>query len=275
MDENLIKSAFQQLSDKAKNETDTYVVNGLAYCNKCRTPRQCKISVNNSEVVVWCLCKCESQKQKEEEQKLKKALAKCRCEEIRSTFDGKLRGYTFKNDDGTNPQFINALKGYCGSYETVTEHNLGLYIYGDVGNGKTYGATCIANHMIDNGVIAKVTSFPKIKRDLQSFGDKNAYIKSLNNCDFLIIDDFGVENQSEYSEEIIYSVIDERGKTGKPLIITSNVDFAELLKPKTEMQKRIYSRIVELCQPLKNEGTPRRISKAKGKAEIFKKIMEG
>ncbi len=42
-------------------------------------------------------------------------------------------------------------------------------------------------------------------------GEKNEYLKSLNQYKLLIIDDLGVERDTSYALETVYLVIDERG----------------------------------------------------------------
>lgn len=42
-------------------ETKDYVnpADGLLYCGKCRTPRQCRVTAFGRETVQYCICKCE------------------------------------------------------------------------------------------------------------------------------------------------------------------------------------------------------------------------
>jgi DNA replication protein DnaC len=53
--------------------------------------------------------------------------------------------------------------------------------------------------------------------------EKNAYISDLMRYPLLILDDFGMERQTEYALEQIFNVIDARYRSGKPLIITTNL----------------------------------------------------
>ena len=47
----------------------------------------------------------------------------------------------------------------------------------------------------------------------------------------LILDDFGMERGTEYGLEQVYSVIDSRYRSGKPLIATTNLTLEELQHP--------------------------------------------
>ena len=57
---------------------------------------------------------------------------------------------------------------------------------------------------------------------------KNEYLKSLNRYQLLIIDDLGVERDTPYVLETVYLVIDERYKSGKQFIITTNLSLEKL-----------------------------------------------
>ena len=60
---------------------------------------------------------------------------------------------------------------------------------------------------------------------------------ALASYQLLIIDDLGVERNSEYALGIIFSVIDRRIRSGRPLIITTNLPLKEI-KSETMLDKR-------------------------------------
>ena len=68
-------------------------------------------------------------------------------------------------------------------------------------------------------------------RDIR-FNNDSTLEALLLDCDLLIIDDFGVEKSLEdknasWRAEKIYNLIDSRYRCGKPLIISTNLDFDE------------------------------------------------
>lgn len=95
--------------------------------------------------------------------------------------------------------------------------------------------------------------------------DKNNYISDLMRYPLLILDDVGMERQTEYAMEQVFNVIDARYRSGMPLIITTNLSLAELKAPKSRDHARIYDRILEMCQPVNFGNQGRRADIARGK----------
>ena len=132
-------------------------------------------------------------------------------------------------------------------------------IFGGVGTGKTFITACIANALMEKGRPCLVTNFPRIVNSLQNdFDHRQEKIDRLNDCDLLVIDDFAVERQSEYVQEIIYTVIDSRYRMKCPLIITTNLTAQEIANATDVRKDRIYSRLKEMTIPIEAKGVDRR-----------------
>ena len=69
-----------------------------------------------------------------------------------------------------------------------------------------------------------------------------------------IIDDLGAERESDYALETVYRVVDERYKSKKPMIITTNLTLDDLCKPGDMDHQRIYDRVLEMCVPVVFKG---------------------
>lgn len=98
-----------------------------------------------------------------------------------------------------------------------------------------------------------MTNFARILNTLTGMysDDRNKFIDSLNRYSLLIIDDLGMERNSEFALEQIFNVIDSRSRSKKPLIVTTNLTLDELNNPSDLNRKRIYERVLEQCVPLK------------------------
>lgn len=157
---------------------------------------------------------------------------------------------------------IQMAKRYVEQWKKVKAENLGLLLWGDVGTGKSFVAACIANALLEQGIPVLMTNFSKILNQMGAIysEERYRYIASFSNYSLLILDDLGIERSTEYALEQVYAVIDERYKSGLPVIITTNLKIAEIRNPEDVVYARIYSRILEMCTPVRISGEDRRKS---------------
>ena len=187
--------------------------------------------------------------------------------------DSIFYGWTFANYNGKNPN-ISRAKCYVDRWQEMLSDNIGLLLWGDVGTGKSYFAACIANALVEQAVSVKMTNFVAVLNELFDYKDKNEYISRLNECNLLIIDDLGIERNTEYALEQVYNIIGARYKIGKPLIITTNMSLTELKNPPDTAHKRIYDRILEICVPIRFNGENMRTAKAKSKLKKAADLLD-
>ena len=79
----------------------------------------------------------------------------------------------------------------------------------------------------------------------ESYGHAGQILDELIEIPFLVIDDFGIQRNTEWESEMLYNLIDSRYAEERPTILTSNIDIKEL---KDVAHGRIYSRIKEMCK---------------------------
>lgn len=186
--------------------------------------------------------------------------------------DHALYSWTFEKDNGKNP-VMKVARDYVSKWSDFASKNAGLVLWGDVGTGKTFFAACIANALVEQNVSVKMTNFSTILNDLFAESDKNKYLDRLNKHSLLIIDDLGIERGTEYALEQVYNVIDTRYKSGKPLIVTTNLTLDELKFPTDIPHKRIYDRVLGMCVPVMFNGMNFRKEEATAKMEAAKKLF--
>ena len=186
--------------------------------------------------------------------------------------DHALYSWTFEKDNGKNP-VMKVARDYVSKWSDFASKNAGLVLWGDVGTGKTFFAACIANALVEQNVSVKMTNFSTILNDLFAESDQNKYLDRLNDHSLLIIDDLGIERGTEYALEQVYNVIDTRYKSGKPLIITTNLTLVELKAPADIPHKRIYDRVLGMCVPVMFNGVNFRKEEAAAKMEAAKKLF--
>ena len=256
--------------ENAKNEgmkaSDDYMdtETGLLMCGKCHTKKQKKISFLGVERVVGCLCQCAAEEMEREREKHREEEELLHIRQMKSAGlqDSTFFEYTFANCDETH-SCAKYARRYVGHFAEFQKNGQGLLFWGDVGTGKTFLAGCIANALMEKNIPVLMTSFPKLLNALGGLysGEKNEYLKNLNHYQLLIIDDLGVERDTPYVLETVYLVIDERYKSGKPFIITTNLSLEELQNPADLEHGRIYDRIMERCVPVAFSGKNYRTDK--------------
>lgn len=253
-----------------------YILDGLLYCGKCRTPKQCVIDVLGTIRKPMCLCKCESERLEAEEAERKRQEELQRIAKLRNMGfpDDELRGCTFTRDDGENAKISQITRKYVDNFDVMRKAGKGLIFYGSVGAGKTFYAACIANALIDKGYPCLVTNFARLVNTISGMYDgKQEYIDGLNRFALLVIDDLATERDTEFMNEIITNIIDARYRSGKPLIITTNLTAAELKNPAEIRKQRIYSRLLEMCIPVEVSGKDRRKQKLARDYKAFNELL--
>lgn len=249
-----------------------YEKDGLIYCGNCNTPKQCWVEIFGKQVLVGCICKCQQEKQSEDEKKWKEMQEAYRIKHLKmdGVIDKSLSKCRFETAEMT--ENLKKCKNYAEKWDEMKE-GTGLLLWGGVGTGKTYAAACIVNELLDRGVPSMITSFPRI---LNSGGyDKSEVASQMRNYELVVIDDLGVERDSEYALETVYMVIDERYKSGKPTIVTTNLTLERMENPENIRQKRIYDRVLEMCVPICFSGKSRRSEAAKEKTKDAAKLILG
>jgi len=181
---------------------------------------------------------------------------------------------TFGTVDCTAPE-MQKVKRYADNFQEMFSGGMGLKLWGANGNGKTTAAACIANAWNEIADGAFMTSFGRILSEVFSIKDKSEYFDELVSYPLLIIDDLGAERSSEYAQEIVFNVIDGRYRTGKPLIVTTNLTLDEIKNPADMRHARIYDRLLEMCIPIHFAGPSRRREIQKQKIETMRTLLEG
>lgn len=281
MDSNITKAVIKAATAaKADKNAEDYYKDGVLVCGKCHTNKEKKIQLAGEYVTVRCICKCESeereriQKQKDYEEEMR------RIERLKvaSLMDAKLKSATLKTftQKEDNQKLYTIVKNYVDNFETFYKSNRGLLFWGTVGTGKSYAAACIANELLNRKTPVVMTSFVKVLQVIQdNTENETEFVNRLCAARLLIIDDLGTERNTDYALEKVYNVIDSRYRTGKPLILTTNLNLQDMQMTQDIRYQRIYDRIFEMCHPVMVNGTSWRINQAKERFNETKMLLEG
>lgn len=136
-------------------------------------------------------------------------------------------------------------------------HSQGLYLWGGPGTGKTLLACIILNELIfrykTNCKYAKInrdflnTLRETYRKDSETHGMEKTIETLFAEVEVLVLDDFGVQKESDWSNSKLYDLIDARYEQEKLTILTSNTSPAEW---KDKAEGRIYSRLKEMTQEI-------------------------
>lgn len=267
-------------TDFIYNKEIHYEKDGHIYCKTCneRIDGRAIPMLDKKLMIIRNACKCDRER-KEQEELREKQIEQDRLR--KNCFISKNQiSYTFENaDKDTDKEIIKKAKNYVKHFEEMRNDNVGLLLYGNVGSGKTYIACSIANAIItEYSYTVKMRNFAQILNDLQKGGfnlDRNEYIEQITSPIFLILDDFGIERNTEYALEQIYNVINARYLKARPTIITTNLNFKDIEKEQKDiMLGRIYSRIIEMCLPLRVTGLDRRKIQSKEKLKKAQNLID-
>lgn len=274
---NALESLMQKSESSANKSAEDYInpEDGLLWCGKCHTPKQCRVTMLGREYTPYCLCKCGQErleKEKAEHERHERFAEGQRLKTVsgmsamllRSNFDG----YRITPE---NQKAYVRCKQYAERFEEMSKKNQGLLLYGGVGTGKTFSAACIANCLLDRGISVVMTSFAQLLGKGKGFDIDSETVDKLNRARLLIIDDLGAERNTDFALEKVYSIIDSRYQSGLPMVLTTNLDLQEMQTCADIRYKRVYERVLEVCYPVRFSGNSLRKAEA---ANRFKEMEE-
>lgn len=196
------------------DEEKHYEKDGHIYCCVCNEQIDGEpMTMFDRTMIFRIACRCDREKDEEEkrrEKQLKQERLRKDCFIAYNQMD-----YTFENgDEQTDKEIIKKAQNYVKHFDEMRKDNIGIILYGNVGSGKTYIACSVANAIISEySYNVKMMNFSQILNDLQKGGftlDRNEYIEHITSSTLLILDDFGIERNTEYVLEQIYNVINAR-----------------------------------------------------------------
>ncbi len=273
----LVNSLISSMTDQREVRENEYLGDdGLIYCSECHTPVQCRVNFGGKSTIVGCICKCRKEELDREQKRLEEEERLRRIQRLKTNGIQEKHLLDWRFDIADDSKDIQMAKKYVENWKKVRGENLGLLLWGEVGSGKSFLAACIANALLEQAVPVLMTNFSKILNQMGAMysEERYQYIASFSNYPLLIIDDLGIERSTEYALEQVYAVIDERYKSGLPLIITTNLTIAELRNPEDVAHARIYSRILEMCTPVNISGGDRRRAISQSKRNVVKEVLD-
>lgn len=242
-------TTFSDSAERMAEQVRQYADNSEPADGYCEKHQMAHIKVIRGEP--WSGCpKCwseetaakaeiEGQNRHEEEQRQKRMyyLNKLSImdEELeQATFDN------FKTDTARQREVLAWARSMARYYYEGGRGN--VIMTGDAGRGKSHLAYSIIKALSETqGLLAIIVNVVDLLDEIKSdFNQKQFWLNKLVEVDYLVLDDLGAEKISDWSKEIIYSILNKRTRT----IITTNLSSKELAG---SYGKRIASRLLKGC----------------------------
>ena len=278
------KSVLEAVVENARRnfvEQDCdYRKGGLLYCGVCHQPKETNIMLLGSEKVVPIECECDRTRRAAEKEKIERQHAEMdfwmKMNDLRADniADPTYTIVTLENDDGANQKASSFCRKYIDRWPQMFENNIGVLFHGPVGTGKSFFACAIANELLQKHVPTTITSFPRLLNLLQNSNNRQWLLDCLGNYKLVVIDDLGVERETSYAAEQIFSVIDARSRAKLPTIITTNLTQQEMESQPSMQYRRIFDRVREMCPAVVLiDGQSRRIQNAQQRRELARELL--
>ena len=101
-----------------------------------------------------------------------------------------------------------------------------LLFTGGPGLGKTFLSACIARAVADNGFSVVYDTAGKLFSDFEAVkfgGNQQDLTRKYLQCDLLIIDDLGTEMTTQFTQSVLYRVLNDRLLENRPVIVSTNL----------------------------------------------------
>ena len=168
-----------------------------------------------------------------------------------------------------SPAYIKVMKTLINFTEN---DELGYFLYGDFGVGKSYLSACVSNKYAHQGKRVAFIHVPSFLNHLkQQFSNPygvESDLHKLRTVDCLVLDDLGAEPVTSWArDEILLSILNERLENQRKTLITSNYrpeQLEALYQLDTKgvsdaiRARRLVDRIRALTKPLEVIGSNRR-----------------
>ena len=185
-------------------------------------------------------------------------LARRRARGVASTIPARYRGVGLDRppisamaSDPSRAPVYEAVRDFVAEVSARLDEGRGVWLMGDVGTGKTSLAMLVSKAAVEAGRTVAIYSLPKLLARIRATYEKDVggdsytqFFDRLISVDLLHVDDLGVEKRSDWVLEQLYAVVNERYEMERSMVVTTNLDQADL---EAQIGLRTVSRLVEIC----------------------------
>lgn len=148
-------------------------------------------------------------------------------------------------------RYLEFCRRYVSRIDEYYTSGVGIVFAGGVGTGKTHLSYAIAREIINAGYNLEVKKVIEIMREIKAAWtgraeNEQAIINRYVRCDFLLLEEVGVQYGTENEKIILFDILDGRYKRCIPTLMTTNLSKPELVEYLDfDGKNRLWDRIVE------------------------------
>ena len=263
----LVRVELERMAAINNRKDGDYVQNGILYCGECHEAKQAWIDWmpdqdgNPTKNLVPVMCRCDVEAERREKERIEEERFANSLRHYNLMIHGQqapISSATFGTDTAPLSPISRTCRQWVIRWDEMRQDNMGILFFGPKGTGKSFYASCIVNAMIERKVVAVMTTTANLMQVLSAW-DKTETMEAISRVPLLALDDLGAERDTSYSAELMYNVINTRYNAGRPTIITTNLDLAEMRSETDLWRARIYDRVIEMCPiTIRMDGESRR-----------------
>lgn len=193
--------------------------------------------------------------------------ASCGCDESRRRY-ASISGKAPSMPEKTKYERAGIGRSYIDARTEAPTPTGNVFITGPNGTGKTVYASSLAMNLIDQGQrvqFANVSqALQRVRDEMDERNNGGEYWAGLCQSPWLVLDDLGKGNPTEWAVASIYNLVEYRNAENLPTIVTTNYNGGELVKrlsvngdPSTA--QAIVSRLVGGAEVVVMGGKDRRL----------------
>ena len=237
---------------------DEYInpADGLVYCRKCKQPRQLCLPFLGRNVRPRIACDCQKEAEAAENKAREQEERRRLISQLKSSGLGwkALEKYRFDEARYLNPDVINTLKNYSSHYKDRPLS--GLLLWGPKGSGKTFGAACIINDVLEECNPAVMVSFGPLLEELTgtNLQRRQSRLADIFRNTMICLDDFDLQYLTKLTVPLAVDLMIRVDHSSNPVIITTGYTLNELKHPQNELEQKLFGIILRKTAPVCIDG---------------------
>lgn len=233
------------------NTTDTVEV-----CEHCGQPLA-PMTVNalgREHRIGWMPCHCDAA--------TAERIAAMQAEQERERMEKRAADLQRRRDAGIPERYLCAESENAPAIADLWSEDIGFYIDGPQGTGKSHTAAAVMIRLMNLGYSARFVVVPDLMEAMRTRKVEDRDLTGLLcTVDVLILDDLGKETPTAYACERLFHIVNARYNANLPIGVTSNFTRGEIAQRLTEgdVGKSIASRLCGMTQRIHLDGIDRRL----------------